>query len=78
MLCGVLASLCILLPACMALVGGIATNNTVGLSRIVNMDITQFLSGFDVGAKVNAQDAPLFLREPSFLLLLLHFSLILL
>lgn len=58
MLCGVLASLCILLPACMALVGGIATNNTVGLSRIVNMDITQFLSGFDVGAKVNAQDAP--------------------
>ena len=59
MICGVLASMCILLPACVSLIGGKATNNTVGLSRIVNMDITQFLSGFDVSAKVNAQDAPL-------------------
>ena len=59
MICGVLAGMCILLPACVSLIGGKATNNTVGLSRIVNMDITQFLSGLDVSANVNAQDAPL-------------------
>lgn len=59
MISGVLASMCMLLPACMSLIGGKATNNTQKLTGEVNMNLARFLSGFDVGARVNAQDAPL-------------------
>lgn len=75
MICGVLASMCILLPACVSLIGGKATNNKVGLSRIVNMDITQFLSGFAVDAKVNAQDAPLIFTGTTVLIAVIAFFL---
>lgn len=60
MLGGVLTSMIILLPACSALIGGKATNNTVhGLSGIVNYDILYFLRGFDVSGYGNNKDIPM-------------------
>ena len=58
MLLGVMTSLVILLPACMALIGGKATHNTIGLSGIIHFDILHFFSGYEIGAQVNNQMAP--------------------
>ncbi len=58
MLLGVSSSLVVLLPACMALIGGKATHNSVGLSGIIHFDLLHFFSGFEINAVVNKQSAP--------------------
>lgn len=59
LLLGVMASMAVLLPACMSLIGGKATNNLVFFSNIWHFDLIHFLSGFDVSAAFNAQSAPI-------------------
>ena len=57
---GVLTSMAVLLPACMALVGGKATNSTsFGISGKVNYDLIHFLSGFDISGYGNEASIPL-------------------
>ena len=58
LLLGVISSLVVLLPACMALIGGKATHNSVGFSGIIHFDLLHFFSGFEINAAVNDQSAP--------------------
>lgn len=58
MLLGVMTSLVMLFPACMALIGGKATHNSVGLTGIIHFDLLHFFSGFEINAAGNNQMAP--------------------
>lgn len=58
MLLGVMTSFVMLLPACMALIGGKATHNSVGLTGIIHFDVLHFFSGFEINAAGNNQMAP--------------------
>ena len=58
MLTGVLSSMIILLPACMSLLGGKATHNSIGLTGNIHFDLLHFFSGFEIDAAVNKQTAP--------------------
>lgn len=59
MLLAVLTSMAILLPALLALVGAKASSISFELSGIIHFDLIHFLSGFNVLAAFNRQDAPM-------------------
>lgn len=54
----VLTSSFMLLPACLALVNGKATDYLASLSKIIHFDPLHFFSGFEIEAAVNNQMAP--------------------
>lgn len=58
MIIAVLSSMAVLLPACMALLGGKASDVSFSLSGEIMFGIIHFLSGFDLMAPVNQIDAP--------------------
>lgn len=58
MVFGVLAGMVVLLPACLSLIGGKATNNLSFFSGLVNFDLLHFFSGFDISAAVGKSTDP--------------------
>ncbi|SDB34562.1 Uncharacterized membrane protein YfhO [Eubacterium oxidoreducens] len=59
MLLGVITSAVVLMPSLSGLVSGKATGYRVGISGIIHFDFLHFLSGFEVTAAGNGQDAPI-------------------
>ncbi|WP_291290436.1 YfhO family protein [Enorma sp.] len=55
---GVLAGMVVLLPACLSLLGGKASNNLSFFSGVVNFDLLHFFSGFDISAAVGRSTDP--------------------
>lgn len=58
MLLGVMGSCIVLLPACLSLIGGKATYNSERFTGIIHFDLLHFFSGYEIGAEVNNQMAP--------------------